>query len=84
MALMLAQLPSLVRYERAFANDDTQALIQWLRTELPPTAVLDKDNRIALPDPARKKDATRLGAQREGGGCVGHWVILCCSALLSS
>ncbi len=61
VALVLAQLPSLIRYERAFANDDTQELIEWLRTELPPTAVLAKDNRIALPDPARKKDAARLG-----------------------
>lgn len=61
VALVLGQLPSLIRYERAFANDDTLALIQWLRTELPPTAVLAKDNRIALPDPARKKDAARLG-----------------------
>ena len=60
-ALVLGQLPSLIRYERAFAVDDTQALIEWLRTELPPTAVLAKDSRIALPDPKRKKDASRLG-----------------------
>jgi hypothetical protein len=59
--LVLAQLPSLLRYDLAFATDDTQALIEWLRTKLPPTAVLAKDGRIELPDPERKKDAARMG-----------------------
>jgi hypothetical protein len=52
---------SFAEYWRAFQVDDTQALIEWLRTKLPPTAVLAKDGRIALPDPKRKKDAARLG-----------------------
>lgn len=70
MALVLAQFVSppspldwrtLAEYARAFRVDDNRDLIAWLRTELPPTAVLAKDNRIALPDPARKKDAARVG-----------------------
>ena len=61
VVLVLAQLPSMIRYERAFATDDTQALIEYLRTKVPPTAVLAKDNRIALPNPEKKKDAARMG-----------------------
>lgn len=71
VALVLAQFVSfpspldwrtLAEYWRAFRVDDNRDLIAWLRTELPPTAVLAKDNRIALPDPARRKDAARFGA----------------------
>jgi hypothetical protein len=36
-------------------------LIAWLRSEVPPGAVIAKDNRVALPDPERKKHAARLG-----------------------
>ena len=59
--LILSQLPSWFRYEHAFQNDDTQELITWLCTEVPPTAVIAKDNRVMLPDPEKKKDAWRVG-----------------------
>jgi hypothetical protein len=59
--LVAGQLPSWLRYERAFQHDDTQELIDWLRREVPPTAVIVKDNRILLPNPERKSDAQRMG-----------------------
>lgn len=59
--LVLGQLPSWLRYERAFQHDDTQELITWLRTEVPPTAVIAKDNRVLLPNPERERDAGRMG-----------------------
>jgi hypothetical protein len=53
--------PGWLEYERAFRHDDNAELIDFLRREVPPDAVLLKDNRIALPDPERKKHAARLG-----------------------
>lgn len=60
-ALILGQLPSLWKYERAFQIDDTQDLITFLNTEVSPQAVLAKENRVQLPDPNRKKHASRMG-----------------------
>lgn len=60
-ALVLGQLPSFWKYERAFQHDDTAELIEWLNTKVPATAVIARDNRIQLPDPQRKKHASRLG-----------------------
>ncbi len=60
-ALLAGQIPSFLRYERAFQHDDTAELIDWLNKEVPATAVLAKDSRIQLPDPLRKKHADRLG-----------------------
>lgn len=59
--LVLGQLPSWLRYEQAFQHDDHAALIEWLKKEVPPDAVIARDNRIQLPDPQRKKHAARLG-----------------------
>jgi hypothetical protein len=53
--------PGWLEYERAFQRDDNAELIDFLRTSVPPDATLLKDNRIALPDPKRKKHAARLG-----------------------
>jgi hypothetical protein len=61
LLLVGGQMPSLIRYAHAFAHDDTAELIEWLHEKVPPAAVIAKDNRIALPDPARKKDAARVG-----------------------
>ncbi len=52
----------LAEYWRAFQNDDNVDLIQWVRAELPADAVIAKDNRVALPDPTKKKHANRYGA----------------------
>lgn len=68
LALIAGQLPAWTNsrpgwlgYDRAFQRDDNQELIEWLRTELPPDAVIAKDNRIALPNPERRKHADRVG-----------------------
>jgi hypothetical protein len=53
--------PGWLEYERAFQRDDTAEMIDFLRKEVPANAVILKDNRIALPDPERKKHAARLG-----------------------
>lgn len=53
--------PGWLEYERAFQHDDTAEMIDFLRKEVPADAVILKDNRIALPDPERKKHAARLG-----------------------
>ena len=56
-----ASRPGWLGYDRAFQRDDTADLIAWLNTAVPRDAIIAKDNRIALPDPKRKKDAARLG-----------------------
>jgi Dolichyl-phosphate-mannose-protein mannosyltransferase len=58
-----AQLPSWWKYEIAFLHDDTADLIEWLRAgkDVPKNAVIAKDNRVGLPDPAKKKHAARVG-----------------------
>lgn len=59
--LVLFQLTSLWRYEKAFQRDDNLELIEWLRTSVPANAIIVKDNRIALPRPDRKRDESRMG-----------------------
>ncbi len=59
-ALVLGQMPSWVRYERAFQNDDSRELLEWCRAELPADAVIAKDSRVWLPDPA-KSDGVPAG-----------------------
>jgi hypothetical protein len=59
--LILGQLPSWLRYEEAFQHDDTRELTDWLRTKVPPDAVIARDSHVRLPDPSRKKDAARVG-----------------------
>ncbi len=68
LLLVSAELPSWseshpgwLAYERAFQRDDNAELIKYLRTEVPPDAVLLKDNAIALPDPKKQKHAARVG-----------------------
>ncbi len=51
--LVLSQLPSWLRYERAFQNDDSRELQAWCREQLTPDAVIAKDSRIWLPDPKK-------------------------------
>ncbi len=51
--LVLGQIPSWLRYERAFQRDDSRELQAWCRAELPADAVLAKDSRIWLPDPGK-------------------------------
>lgn len=53
--------PGWLEYERAFQSDDTADMIEFLRKDVPANAVILKDNRIALPDPEKKKHAARLG-----------------------
>ena len=67
VVLIAAQFPSWsssrpgwLEYDAAFQHDDTKDLIEWLRTVAPPQAVIAKDNRVPLPDPARKKYAEHL------------------------
>jgi hypothetical protein len=61
VVLVASQVPSWLEYEEAFQDDDNAELIQWLNKEVPPDAVIVRDNRIQLPDPERKKHAARLG-----------------------
>jgi hypothetical protein len=56
-----ASRPGWLGYDRAFQYDDTADLIEWLKTKVPADAVIAKDNRVALPDPQKKKDSARLG-----------------------
>ena len=51
VVLVLGQVPSWLRYERAFQRDDSRELQAWCRAKLPPDAVIAKDSRIWLPDP---------------------------------
>jgi hypothetical protein len=60
VALVAGQLPSWLRYETAFQHDDNRELLDWVKTNLPPTAVIAKDSRILLPDPNNSRDATRF------------------------
>ncbi|MEO8350387.1 MAG: hypothetical protein ABI680_01570, partial [Chthoniobacteraceae bacterium] len=53
--------PGWLGYDRAFRRDDNQELIEWLNSEVPPDAIIAKDNRIALPDPKRRKHSARRG-----------------------
>lgn len=68
LACQLVSLPrplawhTLAEYSRAVQVDDNAALLRWVRAELPATAVIARDSRIMLPDPARKRDVRRLGA----------------------
>ncbi len=68
LVLVVGQMPSWTAsrpgwlvYDDAFQRDDTRDLIDWLKIELPHDAVIAKDNRVPLPDPARKKHAARVG-----------------------
>ena len=53
--------PGWLAYENAFQHDDSREMVEFLRKEMPADAVILKDNRIALPDPEKKKHAARLG-----------------------
>jgi len=46
-------------YFAAFQRDDNAELIAWIKSELPPDAVIAKDSRIKLPDPKAENDAGR-------------------------
>ena len=51
IVLVLWQVPSWLRYERAFQTDDSRELQAWCREHLSADAVIAKDSRIWLPDP---------------------------------
>ena len=59
-ALVLAELPSWMTYETAFQRDDNAELLDWVRTQAPPDAVIAKDSHVQLPDSANPKDKTRF------------------------
>jgi hypothetical protein len=59
-ALVVAQVPSWITYEAAFLRDDNAELLDWVKTQTPPTAVIAKDSRVQLPDPENPKDKTRF------------------------
>ena len=59
--LVAGQVPSWLRYERAFPRDDSRELQAWCREHLPADAVIAKDSRIWLPDP-KKKDGVPADA----------------------
>jgi hypothetical protein len=61
VALIVGQLPSWFRYEVAFQRDDNRELLEWVRTQLPPTAVIAKDSRVQLPETGDRKSMARLG-----------------------
>ena len=45
----------------AFQHDDNRELFEWVKTQLPPEAVIAKDSRIRLPEPGNPQDAERFG-----------------------
>ena len=53
--LVLGQIPSWLRYERAFQSDDSRDLQAWCREHLAADAVIAKDSRIWLPDPKKEE-----------------------------
>jgi hypothetical protein len=59
-ALVGAQIPSWMTYNTAFQRDDNAELLEWVRTQAPPDAVIAKDSRVQLPDPGNPKDKTRF------------------------
>lgn len=67
LLLLAAQLPSwtddrggLIRYWQAFQRDDTAELTEWLRANVPPTAILAKDQKVRLPEPDRQSARSPL------------------------
>jgi hypothetical protein len=46
-----AQIPKWQRYATAFEHDDNRELFDWVKTQLPPEAVIAKDSRVQLPTP---------------------------------
>jgi len=58
--LVAGQLPSWLKYDAAFRTDDNADLIAWVRTELPPDAVLSRDSRARLPDSSSEKAQRRF------------------------
>ncbi|MCE9612004.1 MAG: hypothetical protein K8R23_17540 [Chthoniobacter sp.] len=68
--LVAGQLPSWLKYNAAFRTDDNADLIAWVRTELPPNAVLSRDSRARLPDSGSEKAQRRTAplAQKILGG----------------
>ena len=54
VALVIGQVPSWLRYERAFQTDDSRDLQAWCREHLPADALIAKDSRIWLPDPEKR------------------------------
>ena len=61
IVLVLSQLPSWLRYERALQTDDSRDLQAWCRDQLSADAVIAKDSRIWLPDP-KKPDGVAADA----------------------
>jgi hypothetical protein len=59
-ALVIAQIPGWMKYETAFQRDDNAELLDWVRTQAPPDAVIAKDGRVQLPDPGNPADKTRF------------------------
>jgi hypothetical protein len=55
-----ASWKTLAEYFEAFQHDDNRELFDWVKTQLPPQAVIVKDSRILLPDPENPKDAGRF------------------------
>jgi hypothetical protein len=55
-----ASWKTLTEYRTAFQTDDNRELFHWVKTALPPNAVIVKDSRILLPDPENSRDADRF------------------------
>ena len=58
---MISQIPGWVTCETAFQRDDNADLLEWVRTETPPDAVIAKDGNVQLPEPGDSKDEARFG-----------------------
>jgi 4-amino-4-deoxy-L-arabinose transferase-like glycosyltransferase len=70
LLVVLAQTPSFFEYYQAFQHDDRAALQQYIKTNLPATAVIVSDDRAGLPVTDSKRDAQRQTplAQKVIGG----------------
>jgi len=49
------QIYSLLKYDNAFAHDDRRELSDWIRANLPSSAVIAQDSRVGLPTEKREE-----------------------------
>jgi hypothetical protein len=61
LALVASQLPKWWRYDRAFQRDDNREFFDWVKTNLPPEAVIAKDSRVQLPSPKNTRVKDHFG-----------------------
>ncbi len=61
LALVGAQWPKWERYDEAFAHDDNRELFEWVKNNLPASAIIAKDSRVQLPGPGSARVTALFG-----------------------